>query len=163
ELRRKEKNKIWNIDPYLQASWDFAERWTLDAGVRYSTVRFDSDDRYMTAGNGDDSGSARYNKVLPMAALRYQATEDLNLYAPVGMLLETPTYIDLPSRDDGLAGLNFALPLSVDTSVEVGANARVGSGVLTPALFQPRTDEEIVAGDAAGGRTTSRSAGRTRR
>ncbi|MDS1139913.1 TonB-dependent receptor [Pusillimonas sp. SM2304] len=163
ELRRKEKNKIWNIDPYLQASWDFAERWTLDAGVRYSTVRFDSDDRYITAGNGDDSGSARYNKVLPMAALRYQATDDLNLYATVGRGFETPTFNELSYRTDGLAGLNFALQPSTNTSVEVGAKARLGGGLLTAALFQTRTDDEIVAADADGGRTTYRNAGRTRR
>src|SRR5690606_4329137 len=40
KLRRKETNDLWNLDPYVQASWEFADQWTLDAGLRYSTVHF---------------------------------------------------------------------------------------------------------------------------
>ena len=162
-LRRNEKNEVWNIDPYVQASWEFTERWTLDAGVRYSTVRFDSDDRYIRAGNPDDSGSVRYSKVLPMAALRYQVTDDLSLYATVGRGFETPTFNEISYRPDQQGGMNFALQPSVNTSYEVGAKQRLGRGVLTAALFQTRTDNEIVAADAQGGRTTFRNAGQTRR
>lgn len=162
-LRRKEVNELWNIDPYLQASWQFSPRWSLDAGLRYSTVHFDSDDRYITAGNGDDSGSARYTKALPMAALRYQPTDDLNLYATVGRGFETPTFNEISYRPDDLPGLNFALQPSVNTSVEVGAKLRLGGGLLTAALFQTRTEDEIVAAENLGGRTTYRNAGRTRR
>lgn len=163
QLRRKESNELWNIDPYLQASWQFAEQWTLDAGLRYSTVRFKSDDRYITAGNGDDSGSARYSKALPMAALRYQATPGLNLYATAGRGFETPTFNEISYRSDQLPGLNFDLQPSVNTSVEVGAKAKLGDGLFTAAVFQTRTDDEIINAEANGGRTTYRNAGRTRR
>lgn len=37
-LRRDEQNLLWNLDPYLQASWDVLPSWTLDAGLRYSNV-----------------------------------------------------------------------------------------------------------------------------
>src|SRR5690606_26921293 len=67
-LRRDETNKVSNIDPYVQASWEFAPRWTVDAGLRHSTVRFDSDDHYITAGNSDDSGGARYKEWLPVGS-----------------------------------------------------------------------------------------------
>ncbi len=163
QLRRDETNDLWNIDPYAQASWAFTDRWTLDLGLRYSTVSFRSDDHYVQEGNRDDSGSLRYRKALPMAALRYQATEDLSLYATVGRGFETPTFNELSYRSDGLAGLNTALRPSVNTSVEVGAKARIGNSLLTAALFQTRTRDEIVAADSLGGRSTFRNAGRTLR
>ncbi len=31
-LRRDEDNTLWNIDPYLQASWQFLPTWRLDTG-----------------------------------------------------------------------------------------------------------------------------------
>ena len=162
-LRRDEHNRVRNLDPYLQAAWRFAERWSLEAGLRYSTVRFESDDRYVRGANGDDSGSARYRQALPVAALRYAATPDLNLYAAFGRGFETPTLNELSYRPDGRAGLNFALRPSVNDSIEVGAKARLAGGLLTAALFQTRTDDEIVTATNSGGRATFRNAGRTRR
>ncbi|MCC2595824.1 TonB-dependent receptor [Pusillimonas sp. MFBS29] len=163
DLRRKEVNELWNIDPYLQASWQFAPRWTLDAGLRYSTVHFNSDDRYITHGNGDGSGSARYEELLPMAALRYQPVETFSVYATVGRGFETPTFNEISYRPNDLPGLNFGLRPSVNTSIEVGAKAKLGGGMLTAALFQTRTEDEIVSAGGVGGRTTYRNAGRTRR
>jgi iron complex outermembrane receptor protein len=62
-LRRDEKNSLWNLDPYLQASWNFLPAWTVDAGLRYSNVHYQSRDYYQQKAlnpadkdNGDDSG-----------------------------------------------------------------------------------------------------------
>lgn len=41
-LRRNERNLMWNIDPYLQTQWQLTDKLSLDAGVRYSSVWFDS-------------------------------------------------------------------------------------------------------------------------
>ncbi|VDR27502.1 Uncharacterised protein [Raoultella terrigena] len=51
-LRRNERNLMWNIDPYLQTQWQLTEKLTLDAGVRYSSVWFDSNDYYITRATG---------------------------------------------------------------------------------------------------------------
>ncbi|WP_425584055.1 TonB-dependent receptor family protein [Variovorax defluvii] len=162
-LRRDERNEVRNLDPYVQGSWRFADRWTLEAGVRRSAVRFSSHDRYIVGPNRDDSGSARYRKTLPVASLRFQATRDLALYASAGRGFETPTLNELSYRADGIGGLNFGLQPSVNTSVEVGAKARVAGGLLTAALFQTRTRDEIVTNTNIGGRATFQNAGRTRR
>ena len=162
-LRRDERNTVSNVDPYLQTRWDFAERWTLEAGLRHSSVRFDSQDRYVRGVNGDDSGDAKYSKALPAAALRYAATQNLNLYVSAGRGFETPTLNELSYRPSGLGGLNFALQPAVNTSVEAGAKARVADGLLTAAVFQTRTDDEIVTATNVGGRATFQNAGRTRR
>ena len=162
-LRRDERNQVGNVDPYLQTRWDFAERWSLEAGLRQSTVRFDSDDRYQRGINGDDSGDARYRKLLPAAALRFAATRDLNLYVTGGRGFETPTLNELSYRPGNVGGLNFALQPSVNRSLEVGAKARVADGLLTAAVFQTRTDDEIVTATNSGGRATFQNAGRTQR
>jgi iron complex outermembrane receptor protein len=162
-LRRDETNQVHNLDPYLQATLQLTERWTLDAGLRYSSVRFTSDDHYITTGNGNDSGAVRYRQALPVVALRYAADPALNLYATVGRGFETPTLNELSYRSDGMPGLNFALQPSTNTSVEAGAKRRIAGGMLTVALFQTRTDDEIVTATNSGGRSTFQNAGRTQR
>ena len=162
-LRRDERNDVSNLDPYLQTRWRFADRWTLEAGVRHSAVRFDSQDRYVVGANGDDSGAARYRQALPVAALRFAATPTLSLYATAGRGFETPTLNELSYRPGGLAGLNFALRPAVNDSVEVGAKARLAGGLLTAALFRTRTSGEIVTDTNIGGRATFQNAGHTRR
>jgi iron complex outermembrane receptor protein len=162
-LRRDERNTVWNLDPYAQATWRFTDRWTLEAGVRRSSVHFDSRDRYVVGTNRDDSGNARYSKTLPVASLRYQATQDLALYGSVGRGFETPTLNELSYRSGGASGLNFALRPSVNDSIELGAKARIAGGLLTAAVFQTRTRDEIVTDTNVGGRATFQNAGRTRR
>jgi iron complex outermembrane receptor protein len=162
-LRRNERNEVRNLDPYAQATWQVADRWTLEAGVRRSSVRFESDDRYIVGPNRDDSGSARYHETLPVASLRFEATRDLALYVSAGRGFETPTLNELSYRPDGIGGLNFALRPSVNDSVEAGAKARVAGGLLTAAVFQTRTRDEIVTATNVGGRATFQNAGRTRR
>ena len=162
-LRRNERNTVWNLDPYAQATWQFAERWTLEAGVRRSAVHFDSQDRYIVGANGNDSGSARYEKTLPVASLRYELTSDVAVYASAGRGFETPTLNELSYRAGGASGLNFALQPAVNDSVEVGAKAKFGGGLLTAALFRTATRDEIVTNTNLGGRATFQNAGRTRR
>ena len=162
-LRRDETNTVYNADPYLQASWKVSERWTLDAGLRYSTVNFESDDHYVAPGNADDSGAARYRKALPVAAVRYAPDPGLSLYASYGRGFETPTLNELSYRPDGQPGLNFGLAPALSTNLEAGVKARLAGGLLTAAVFHAGTDDEIVSAGSAGGRTSYRNAGRTRR
>lgn len=162
-LRRDETNTVYNADPYAQASWAFAERWTLDAGLRWSTVRFDSDDHYIAPGNADDSGAARYRKALPVAALRYAVNPDVSVYASYGRGFETPTLNEISYRPGGEPGLNFGLMPAVSTNLEAGVKSLVGGGLLTAAVFHTRTDDEIVSAGSSGGRTSYQNAGRTRR
>ena len=162
-LRRDERNEVWNLDPYAQATWQFAEGWTAEAGVRRSSVRFDSQDRYIVGINGDDSGRARYSQTLPVASLRWQATTAVALYVSAGRGFETPTLNELSYRAGGATGLNFDLRPSVNDSLELGAKARLGNGLLTAALFRTRTRDEIVTNANVGGRATFQNAGRTQR
>jgi iron complex outermembrane receptor protein len=167
-LRRDEDNRVWNLDPYLQAVWNFAPRWSLTAGVRRSNVSFSSDDHFIVGVNGDDSGQVRYGATLPVAGLMYAWSPQLHLYAALGRGFETPTFNELAYRPDGSAGLNFALRPSRSDNLEFGVKGqtRVGERLGTEwsaALFQTSTRDEIVTQTNVGGRSTFQNAGATRR
>ncbi|WP_410215911.1 TonB-dependent receptor PqqU [Klebsiella variicola] len=162
-LRRNERNLMWNVDPYLQTQWQLTEKLSLDAGVRYSSVWFDSNDYYITPGNGDDSGDASYHKWLPAGSLKYALTDAWNVYLSAGRGFEAPTINELSYRSDNQSGLNFGLKPSTNDTVEIGSKTRLGNGLLTAALFQTNTDNEIVVDSSSGGRTSYKNAGKTRR
>ncbi|HBR2693282.1 TPA: TonB-dependent receptor [Klebsiella pneumoniae] len=162
-LRRNERNLMWNVDPYLQTQWQLTDKLSLDAGVRYSSVWFDSNDYYITPGNGDDSGDASYHKWLPAGSLKYALTDAWNVYLSAGRGFETPTINELSYRPDNQSGLNFGLKPSTNDTVEIGSKTRIGNGLFTAALFQTNTDNEIVVDSSSGGRTSYKNAGKTRR
>ncbi|MBM7342648.1 iron complex outermembrane receptor protein [Pantoea coffeiphila] len=165
DQRRNEKNTMWNLDPYLQTSWQLSSAWTLDAGLRYSTVSFDSTDYYITQGNGDDSGSARYHKLLPMGSINYAVTDAWNLYASAGRGFETPTINELSYRSTSGSetGLNLGLKPATSDTFEIGSKTRIGYGLLTAAIFQTNTDNELVVDKSQYGRAVYKNAGETRR
>ncbi len=162
-LRRNERNLMWNVDPYLQTQWQLTDKLSLDAGVRYSSVWFDSNDYYITPGNGDDSGDASYHKWLPAGSLKYALTDAWNVYLSAGPGFETPTINELSYRSDNQSGLNFGLKPSTNDTVEIGSKTRIGNGLFTAALFQTNTDNEIVVDSSSGGRTSYKNAGKARR
>ena len=157
-LRRNERNLMWNVDPYLQTQWQLTDKLSLDAGVRYSSVWFDSNDYYITPGNGDDSGDASYHKWLPAGSLKYALTDAWNVYLSAGRGFETPTINELSYRSDNQSGLNFGLKPSTNDTVEIGSKTRIGNGLFTAALFQTNTDNEIVVDSSSGGRTSYKNA-----
>ncbi|MEM6160070.1 TonB-dependent receptor PqqU [Erwinia sp. P6884] len=163
--RRNEKNTMWNLDPYLQTSWQLTSKWTLDAGLRYSTISFDSEDYYIEPGNGDDSGSTRYHKLLPMGSLNYAVTDAWNLYVSAGRGFETPTINELSYRSvsGNQTGLNLGLKPATSDTLELGSKTRIGYGLLTAAIFQTNTDNELVVAESSNGRSVYKNAGKTRR
>src|SRR5690606_38162793 len=108
-LRRDEDNRVRGRDAYLQAWWQPAPRWRIDAGVRHSRVRFDSRDRFVTPANPDDSGSLAFVRTSPVAGVLFRATPRTSLFANAGAGFETPTFTELAYRADGQGGLNDVL------------------------------------------------------
>ena len=167
-LRRNETNRAENLDPYAQATWKLDTRWTLNAGIRRSSVRFDSSDQYIVTGNGNDSGSAQYSATLPVAGVTYAASPDLRYYVSAGKGFETPTFNEVAYRASGGTGLNFNLKPSRSNNVEAGVKWRTPAGSTqrieaSAAVFQTATRDEIVTQTNLGGRSTFQNAGATRR
>lgn len=162
-LRRNERNRVNNFDQYLQADWRLTQRWTVNAGLRHSRVRFDSQDRYVVGVNPDDSGQARYGATLPVVGASFAITESLRVYASAGKGFETPTLNELSYRPDQQPGLNFGLQPARSKSVEAGLKHRSAAlGEWTAAVFRTGTEDEIVT-STVNGRSTAQNAGKTRR
>lgn len=163
EMRRNERNLMWNLDPYMQTAWQLTDKLSLDAGVRFSTVNFDSNDYYVTDSDPDDSGNRRYHRWLPAAALNYAIDNSWNAYVSAGRGFETPTLNELSYRAADQAGLNLNLQPATSETVELGSKKRIGNGLLTAAIFQTDTKNEIVSDSSFEGRTSYKNAGETRR
>jgi len=163
DLRRDEDNTISDSDAYLQAEWSPNAALSILGGVRYSSVKFGSDDHYITPTNPNDSGSVTYHHVSPVIGAAWHVSPVINAYVNWGEGFETPTGIELAYRTAG-TGLNFALQPAVSRSTEVGLKAylsqeqRVGI-----AAFTADTTNEIIIDAAVGGRTTYKNASKTRR
>jgi iron complex outermembrane receptor protein len=162
-LKRDEKNNVSNRDWYAQLAWNIDPSWTATLGVRSSRVRFETSDRFIVPGNPNDSGSADYDATNPVAGLAWHASETLNVYANLGRGFETPTFAELAYRPGG-TGLNFGLNAARSRHAEIGAKWQpTPDGRLDLAVFDIRTDDEIVVATNVGGRSTFRNGGRTQR
>ncbi|WP_374667329.1 TonB-dependent receptor domain-containing protein [Acinetobacter sp.] len=158
-LRRDENNTLWNLDPYVQASWIFLPVWTFDAGLRYSNVHYESKDHYIAAGNGDDSGKTDYDKVLPSAAFSWAITPNVSSYLSYAKGFETPTFTEMAySANDGM---NFNLQPASSDNYELGLKAQNAWGNFTAAVFRSKTHNDIVSAGTMDGRATYRNADKT--
>jgi len=78
-LRRDEKNKLTSTDGYAQGEWRVLPDASIHAGVRASSLKLVSADKYIVAGNGDDSGGVRYSTVLPSVGVNWRVMPALSL------------------------------------------------------------------------------------
>ncbi|OTG67960.1 TonB-dependent siderophore receptor [Acinetobacter sp. ANC 4470] len=162
-LRRDENNTLWNLDPYLQASWQFLPTLRLDTGLRYSNVHYQSKDHYIQGTNGDDSGKTDYDKLLPSAAFTWEITPQLSSYVSYAKGFETPTFTEMAYPTTGTSGINFGLKPSTSDNYELGLKTQNSFGNFTAAIFQSKTQDDIVSGEANNGRNTFRNADQTLR
>ncbi|CAM0639069.1 TPA: TonB-dependent receptor [Acinetobacter baumannii] len=161
-LRCDEDNTLWNIDPYVQASWQFLPTWRLDTGVRYSNVHYKSKDYYIVGLNGDNSGKTSYEEVLPSVALSWQITPEVLAYASYAKGFETPTFTEMAYPAQGGASTLDLKPSTSDT-YETGLKSQNQLGDFTLAVFQTKTKNDIVSAESFGGRSTFRNADKTLR
>jgi iron complex outermembrane recepter protein len=164
-LRRDEDNKLKSNDQYLQAQWWPTAELSLHAGVRRSSIDLKSQDKYIRTGNGDDSGSVSYSGTTPMLGLLYNLNDRVNLYASWGKGFDAPTlneiaYNPVPAQ----SGLNLTLKPARSQQFELGAKFQFAQAAnLQAAVFQAKTEDEIVVLSNNGGRSRFQNAGGTQR
>ena len=161
-LRRDEDNAVDGREAYVAADLRLSPRWTVLGAARHSHLHFDSRDRYVAPGNGDDSGALDYRDwSASLGVARKFASGEM--FASAGRGFETPSITELAYRPDGGAGFNRGLSPSHYLSAEVGARWRFATGSASLAAYRIDGDDEIVPADSRGGRASFANAGRTRR
>lgn len=171
---RREDNQAENSDLFLQATAMVSPQWSLVGGARYSTVRFFSDDYYITPAvgetpaNRDGSGNATYSAFSPVFGATYHATETLNVYANYGRGFETPTLAEVAYVDG--AGVTPTTTFNPNLKAAYGQHYELGVKWLPSqqhrfdaTLFQVETKDEIVVSNSNFGRTAFQNAPGTRR
>lgn len=160
-LRRDEANEAVTREAYAQVEWPLTTTLSTSAGVRAGRVSLSARDRFL--GNGDDSGSLRYDYANPAVGLGWKVAPSLLLHAALGRGFESPTLNELAYRADGQGGFNTALRPQKSVQQEVGAKWRAGAIELDAAAFHVATRDEIGVLTNSGGRSSYQNVGRTRR
>jgi iron complex outermembrane receptor protein len=159
-LRRDENDVLTSVDPYVQTEWQRGP-WVLTGGLRHNHLKVEVDDHFTS--NGNDSGKIEYSQTTPVLGVLYKVNRGLNVYVSAARGFETPTLNELFYSTGG-AGFNFKLAPANSRHLEVGAKTLVGSDTrIDVALFQVRTDDELVVDSSVAGRTSYRNAAETLR
>ena len=140
----------------------FAERWTLRSrrapqqrALRVARTTTSS------APNRDDSGSARYSATLPVAgADATQATPRPARSTPrPAAASRRRRSTSSPTAPTAAAASTSRCSLRRTTASRSAPRRALAGGLLTAALFETRTDDEIVTATNVGGRATFQNAG----
>ena len=162
-LKRDEDDSARNLDLFGQIDWTFAPQWQATAGVRMSRVRFSVEDRYVTTANPNDSGSVEYRNTSPVIGVVWHAADQINVYGNLGTGFETPTLAETAYRAGNATGPNFSLQASKSVQGEVGMKALLGRHAIDLALFEARSNNEIVPLAVNSGRTIFQNVDRVQR
>ena len=162
KLRRDEQDVVSSLDPYLQMEWQSGP-WLLSAGVRYSKMKVEVNDHFLS--NGNDSGSLEFSHTTPVLGLLYKLTPNVNVYASAARGFEAPTLNELFYSGKN-SGFNFNLKPATSTNLEAGVKARINSNTqVNAAVFQIKTNDELVVDgqNSGNGRTSYINASKTLR
>nr|WP_319565407.1 TonB-dependent receptor [uncultured Rhodoferax sp.] len=159
---RNEDNTASNSDVFMQGTALVSEKLSVVAGLRYSSVKFKSEDHYLS--NGDGSGATTYQNTSPVLGVTYHATDALNVFATYGKGFETPTLNEVAYNGTGVPGFNTSIQASNSQHFEVGAKwAPSAQARVDFTAFKINTTDEIVVASSSGGNSTFRNAPGTTR
>jgi iron complex outermembrane receptor protein len=162
ELRRNEDDVSSQAGEYVQAEWQ-PGRWRFDVGLRHSSVKFGSDDHYVTADDPNDSGARSFTSTDPVAGVLYRISPHLNVYANYGQGFETPALSEFAYRPDGQAGFNESLRPSTSRDYEAGFKGAWARTKFDLAVFRITTVDDIIVAASNDGRDSYDNAASTRR
>jgi iron complex outermembrane receptor protein len=167
---RSEDNQAENSDLFVQGTALVSDHVSIATGVRYSTVRFLSDDFYITATDPNGTGNVSYQATSPVLGATYHATDNLNLYANYGKGFETPTLAEMAYKNDPasttkvIGQFNPTLNASSSQHYELGTKwVPNPTSRVDFAVYQIDTVDEIVTSRSVSGQSAYKNAPGTSR
>ena len=158
---RREQQKAFNVDEYLQASYEPTDKLLVIAGLRHSRVNIQNNDLFFddcavvgaTQKTCNSTGQVTFTNTSPVAGVTFKVTPTLNVYANYGKGFETPTFAETTYSDaQSGAGPNLSMVPSKSKNYEIGLKAFVTSNTrLNLALFKIDAKNEIVVKDNKSG------------
>jgi iron complex outermembrane recepter protein len=161
-LRRDEVNTVRSREGWIAGEWRPTPQWTVLGAARRSWLDFNSDDRYVAPGNGDDSGTLAFSENAASLGVARSLGRG-EAFAAIGRGFETPTVVELAYRPDGVSGFNIDLRPARFSTAELGLRWRGDGWRGSVAAWWIEGRDEIVPALNAGGRTSFANASATRR
>jgi iron complex outermembrane receptor protein len=161
-----QRELVSSAGAYLRDELRLGERYILTGGVRADRIRFEVEDRFIDAGNPDDSGERSLGAVSPMVGFLAMLSTTHSAYANVSSAFETPTATELGNQPSGAAGINRELKPQRSLTYETGIKGLTVLGFqYNASVFATRVVDELIPFDipASNGRRYFRNAGRTLR
>lgn len=132
----------------------------LQGALRWDRIRFEAEDRWIPAGERDESGSRALTAVSPSFGVRVPGRV-IDVFGSVAAFMETPTTTELANRPDGAGGFNPELDPTRGWTFEAGVTGTVGPRFGWELVaFRTRLRDELVPFEVASdpGRTFYRNA-----
>ena len=149
---RRESQNAFNLDQYIQASYEPTDRFLIIAGLRRSRVNIQNNDLFFNdcpSATCDSTGQVTYTNTSPVGGVTFKVTPTLNVYANYGRGFETPTFAETTySNAQTGAGPNLSMVPTKSKNYEIGLKAFVTSNTrINVALFKVDSKNEIVVTD----------------
>lgn len=159
---RNEDNQATNSDFFVQGTAQVSDQWSVVAGLRRSSVDFNSEDHDLS--NGDGSGSKTYRNTSPVLGLTFHASDSLNIFASYGKGFESPTLNEVAYKGSGVPAFNTSINASTSDHFELGAKwLPSAASRLDASVFKITSTDEIVVASSSGGNSTFKNAPGTER
>ncbi len=113
--------EVGSFGTFGRIEWPIGRDWSLEAALRFDTVGFDVEDRFLA--DGDDSGARTFTEWSPFVGTSWTPVEGQTLFANLSRSFETPTTTELDNPDGG--GFNENLDPQTAVGIEAGARGVV--------------------------------------
>ena len=143
-LTRNQLERVSELGPFVQLSFDITPQVSIMAGLRHDAVGFTVSDR-LTSDGADNSGARTYAATSGSAGIALLPGRGVTLYTNVGTSFETPTTTELNNQPPPQSGgFNLGLEPQRAISFELGARGASQRFSWSAAAFTADVRDELI-------------------